>query len=124
MHTCRPARPIDVEEVEAREWEAARRAQEVLLRQLVETGEKDRLLAALRERLQEAGWQEQVKEHSKGRSVSYHPSVRPIRPCAREWGILMARVRLADLARADFEWRECQPPSLPQACCRARGWTG
>lgn len=52
--------------LEAAERAATRRAQEALLQALVETGGKDQLLAQLRERLQDAGWAERVKEHVKG----------------------------------------------------------
>lgn len=52
--------------LEAAERAATRRAQEALLQALVETGAKDELLAHLRERLQDAGWAERVKEHIKG----------------------------------------------------------
>lgn len=36
-----------------------------ILQQLIESGEKDRIKALLRERLQEWGWQDQVKEFCK-----------------------------------------------------------
>lgn len=52
--------------MEAAERAATRRAQEALMRALVETGAKEELLARLRGRLQEAGWEELVKEHIKG----------------------------------------------------------
>lgn len=52
--------------LEATERAATRRAQEALLQAMVETGAKEELLARLRERLQEAGWVELVKEHVKG----------------------------------------------------------
>jgi hypothetical protein len=55
--------------LEAAERAATRRAQEALLQALVETGGKDQLLVHLRERLHDAGWLDQVKEHIKGACV-------------------------------------------------------
>jgi enhancer of yellow 2 transcription factor len=44
---------------------AAQQQQMAILQQLIESGEKDRIKALLRERLQEWGWQDQVKEFCK-----------------------------------------------------------
>ncbi|EKU21198.1 enhancer of yellow 2 transcription factor-like protein [Nannochloropsis gaditana CCMP526] len=44
---------------------ADQQQQMAILQQLIESGEKDRIKALLRERLQEWGWQDQVKEFCK-----------------------------------------------------------
>ena len=64
LHTPNSARAAVLE---AAERAATRRAQEALLQALVETGGKDELLARLRDRLQDAGWAERVREHIKGK---------------------------------------------------------
>lgn len=58
-----PNPPVDEEQKQLEEQQKAAREQQIaILQQFVDSGGKDRLKAVLRERLQEAGWKEGVKE--------------------------------------------------------------
>ena len=58
-----PNPPVDEEQKQLEEQQKAAREQQIaILQQFVDSGGKDRLKAVLRERLQEVGWKEGVKE--------------------------------------------------------------
>ncbi|GAB5032601.1 enhancer of yellow 2 transcription factor homolog [Nannochloropsis oceanica] len=63
VSTGNPNLPINEEQKQVEEQQRAAREQQIaILQQFVDSGGKDRLKAVLRERLQGAGWKEEVKE--------------------------------------------------------------